>query len=133
RPPTIPGYSVTPFASVPYARGVTFDTAGNLLSLDPHTGIVYSITPAGQSSILADLPDFTAGYIGPTFDSVSGNVFVSSYLNQSGNQILRIAPDGSVSVFASGIPAPTSMTTDAAGNLYVSSYTCPASVYKVTP
>jgi len=131
--PTVPGFSVAPFASVPYARGVTFDSNGNLFSLDPHTGTVYSITPSGQSGILADLPDVVAGYIGPTFDPVSGNVFVSRYLNQSGNDIVRIEPNGAVSVFASGIPAPTSMTTDAAGNLYVSSYKCPASVYKVTP
>lgn len=131
--PTIPGFSVTPFASVAHARGVTFDSAGNLLSLDPYTGIVYTITPAGQSSILADLPDAVAGYIGPFFDPVSGNVFVSRYLNQLGNDIVQITPNGTVSVFASGIPAPNNITTDAAGNLYVSSYKCPASVYKVSP
>jgi sugar lactone lactonase YvrE len=112
---------------------VVFDTAGNLLTLGVHAGIVYSIDPAGQKHVLADLPDFTAGYAGPAFDPVSGNVFVSRYLNQSGNEVLRIAPDGSVSVFASGIPVPLSMTTDASGNLYVTSYACPASVYKVTP
>ena len=131
--PTIPGYTVTPFASVWHTRGVTFDNAGNLLTLDLDAGIVYSIDPAGQKRVVADLPDFTAGYAGPAFDQVSGNVFVSRYLNQSGNEILRIAPDGSVSVFASGIPVPLSMTTDAAGNLYVTSYACPASIYKVTP
>jgi sugar lactone lactonase YvrE len=131
--PSIPGYIVTPFASVPYTRGVVFDTAGNLLTLGVQAGTVYSIDPAGQKRVLADLPDVTAGYAGPAFDPVSGNVYVSRYLNQSGHEILRIAPDGSVSVFASGIPVPLSLTTDAVGNLYVTSYACPASVYKVTP
>jgi hypothetical protein len=131
--PTMTGFSVTPFATVSRARGTAFDSAGNLLTLDPDAGIVYSINTSGQMRVLADLPDFVAGYVGPAFEQISGNVFVSQYMNQSGNEVLRIAPDGAVSVFALGIPAPTSMTTDASGDLYVSSYACPASVYKVTP
>jgi sugar lactone lactonase YvrE len=131
--PTIPGYTVTPFASVPHARGVAFDTTGNLLTLDPDAGIVYSIDPAGQKRVVADLPNFIAGYIGPAFDEVSGNIFVSNYLKGSGNEVLRIAPNGSVSVFASGIPAPQGITTNPSGNLYVGSYTCPGSVYNATP
>ena len=130
--PYIPGFTVTTFANIPYARGVIFDTAGNLLTLNPHTGTVYSIEPNGQVHIAADLPDVTAGYAGPGFDPISGNIYVSSYLNQSGNQILKITPGGDVSVFATGIPAPTNMTTDGIGNLYVASYACPASIYKVT-
>ncbi|MFL5804443.1 MAG: hypothetical protein ACJ8CR_22205 [Roseiflexaceae bacterium] len=131
--PSIPGYTVTPFADVGYARGVVFDNAGNLLTLNVHTGVVYAIDPAGQKEVVADLPDYIAGYAGPAFDPISGNIFVSQYFNQSGDKVLRIAPDGTVSVYASGIPVPLSMTTDAAGNLYVASYKCPGAVYKVTP
>src|SRR5690349_861743 len=66
--------TVVPFAAVPRARSVTIDGDGNLFSLDRDLGTIYKITLVGQVSVIADLPDLDAGYIGPIFDPASGNL-----------------------------------------------------------
>src|SRR6478672_8023661 len=62
--------TIVPFADVPQTRGVTIDAAGNLFSIGVDSGTIYKITPAGQVSIIADLPDISGGYVGPVFDPV---------------------------------------------------------------
>jgi sugar lactone lactonase YvrE len=125
--------TITPVANIPHARGITIDTVGNLYSLDRDTGTVYKITPAGQVSILADFPDMDTGYIGPVFEPVSGNIFIGKLALGSGNEVFKITPAGAVSLFVSGIAAPSGLAADGQGNLFVTSYTCPAgAVYKVT-
>jgi sugar lactone lactonase YvrE len=124
--------SIVPVANIPRPRGVTIDAAGNLFAMDRSAGTVYKITPAGQVSTLADLPDSTDGYVGPIFDSASGNLFISKYGLGTGNQVFRVTLAGVVSVFVTGIAAPASLAADGQGNLFVSSFACPGSVYKVT-
>jgi len=46
----------------------------------------------------------------------TGNLFVSQY---QGDTVRRIAPDGTVSVFANGFNTPNGLAVDAAGNVYV--------------
>jgi sugar lactone lactonase YvrE len=112
---------------------VTIDAAGNLFSIDRDAGTVYKITPAGQVSTIADLPDMDGGYIGPLFDPASGNLFVNRFALGSGNEVLKITPAGAVSVFAAGIAGPSGLATDGQGNLFVTSYTCPGGVvYKIS-
>jgi NHL repeat len=93
---------------------------------------VYKITPAGQVSTIVDLPDGDEGYVGPIFDPVSGNLLVSRDMNRTGNEILQITPAGAVSVFASQIPRPVGLITDGQGTVFVSNYSCPGTVTKVT-
>ncbi|MCM3902702.1 MAG: hypothetical protein ND866_13435 [Pyrinomonadaceae bacterium] len=134
--PIIPGYTVTPFASIALPRGVTFDSStGNLFTMDRDAGTVFQIAPTGAISTVTDLPDLSVGYVGPHFDPVSGNLFVSEFDSHAGSTVLQITTDGVVSVFASGIPSPHGLTTDSGGNLFVSSFThlCPGSIFKVTP
>src|SRR3954451_18472716 len=71
--------TIVPVANISQARGVTIDAAGNLYSLGVDSGIVYKITPTGQVSILANLPDISGGYVGPVFDPTSGNLFIGKY------------------------------------------------------
>jgi dienelactone hydrolase len=98
---------------------VKLDAAGNTYVADPILNHVVKFDGSGQ------MTDITAGssVLFPTALAVDplGNVFVSSYLN---DQILRIAPDGSYSVFADGadgIYRPFGLTIDSMGNVYVAS------------
>ncbi len=131
--PALAAPTIVPFAAVPQARGVTIDTAGNLFSISRDTGIVYKITPAGQISTIADLPDISGGYVGPIFDPASGNLFVSRYALGDGHEVLKITLAGVVSVFATGIEGPSGLAADGHGNLFVISFTCPGGAgYKIT-
>src|SRR5436190_446742 len=79
--------TIVPFATVPQARGVTIDAAGNLFSISRSTGIVYKITSTGQISMIVDLPDGDEGYVGPIVDPTTGNLFVSRYMHRTGTEI----------------------------------------------
>lgn len=128
-----PGFTVTTFASgIVGARDASTDNAGNVYTVERDQGRVFKISPTGVVSLVVDLPDLFNGYIG-YFDPVSGNVFVSRFAHFAGTDVLKITPAGVVSVFASGIPLPSGLTSDAAGFLYVSSFTTPGQVFKLTP
>lgn len=131
--PTIPGYTVTPFAGIQRPRGVSFNAAGDLFTMDRDSGTIFRITPDGAVSVVADLPDILAGYVGPLFDPVSGNLFVSRFAVYTGNEVLRITPAGNVDVYATGILPPGGLTSDPAGNLYVSQFEDGGQVFKITP
>jgi sugar lactone lactonase YvrE len=131
---SVPGFTVTTFATgIAGARGVSTDNAGNVYTMGRDDGRVYKISSTGVVSLVADLPDLFSGYIGPHFEPVSGKLFVGRHAASSGTEVLQITSAGVVSVFASGIPAPSGITSDAAGNLYVSTFTFPGYIYKVTP
>jgi len=57
------------------ARGVSTDAAGNVYTMGRDDGKVYKISPTGAVTVIVDLPD--GSYVGPYFDRVSGNLFVS--------------------------------------------------------
>jgi hypothetical protein len=124
--------TIVPFANVPQARGVTIDAAGNFYSLGVSSGIVYKITPSGQVSTIADLPDIAEGYVGPVFDPASGNLFVGKYASGNSNEVLKITLAGAVSVFAL-VQSPSGLAADGQGNLFVTSYVCPGGeLYKIS-
>jgi sugar lactone lactonase YvrE len=122
--------------------GVTTDSAGNLYVADTGNDIIRKITPAGVVTTLAGMAGMTGSTDGTgaaaRFNAPqgiatdnAGNVYVAD----TGNDIIRkIAPGGEVTTLA-GMPgmtgstdgtgaaarfsAPSGVTTDSAGNLYV--------------
>ncbi|MCC7261084.1 MAG: tandem-95 repeat protein [Candidatus Latescibacteria bacterium] len=115
--PAVPGYVVSTFASgITGARGVSTDAAGNVYTMGRDDGRVIRISPTGSPTLVADLQDISAGYVGPYYDPVSGHLFVCLY---TGNQVLEIT--GGIASAAGSVASPTGVTSDANGDLYVSS------------
>jgi sugar lactone lactonase YvrE len=143
-------------SSIGQPEGLAVDKAGNLYIADDHENRVYQVTPGGTLSIFAGTGASGAVSTGPAtsepigqLDGVafdpSGNLYIVSYGNK---QVYKVAPDGTLSVFAgisgseaAGTPGPAASTsvgfpegvaTDRAGNVYIAddhnNY-----VYKVTP
>lgn len=101
-----PARRVSTFASLPVPSGLAFDGAGNLYAsdfgpdFDPGApGGVTKIAPDGtQTIVVSGLGDL----LGLAFDA-NGNLFAAGHGN---NVIYKITPDGSVSVFATGLDVP---------------------------
>ena len=111
-----PDGTVNPFLSnVPNATSLAFDKQGNLYISSRFEGCIYRATPQADVSIFAkDLGVPT----GIAFDQ-QGNLFVG---DRSG-RILRISPDGNVTVFAEVLESMVAfhLALDLEGNLLVSS------------
>ncbi len=130
---TVPGFTVTTFATdIVGARDASTDNAGNVYTTERDQGGVFKISPTGVLNTVAILPTLAFGYVG-YFEPVSGNVFVSRHAFGAGTTVLKVTPAGVVTVFASGIPSPAGLTSDATGNLYVSSFLAAGKVFKITP
>ncbi|HUO10249.1 MAG TPA: hypothetical protein VM008_18225 [Phycisphaerae bacterium] len=102
-----PGGSISTFTQtygIDDGGGLAFDPAGNLYFADTQYNLIQEFTPSGVGSVFAN-----TGLSRPTglaFDS-SGYLYVSNAYNDSvGNTIVRFSPDGSSSVFASGLSEP---------------------------
>ncbi len=106
--------------------GLAFDSSGNLFAADDgdQTGAnvnIYKFTPAGVRSIFAGPAAFVSGQFpeGLAVDS-SGNLFVSAPGSSSATTaILKFTPDGTESIFATGLNFPRGLAFDGAGNLFV--------------
>jgi len=131
-----------------YATGVVADQAGNIYVTDSHAETVRKITPNGIVTTIAGMPTVAGSTdgtgsaarfnypTGPALDA-SGNLFVADWAN---NTIRKVTPAGEVTTFAGSpdapiIPAnrdgvdgvgtaarfwaPSSVTFDASGNLWV--------------
>jgi NHL repeat len=109
--------------------GITVDASGNLYVADGSGAIrVISV----NNNMVSTLATFsaTAGSNAPPSDvaiDATGNVYAALPV---GNEILKISPAGTVSVFNPGINQPVTMDIDASGNLYVGSG---AGFEKITP
>jgi sugar lactone lactonase YvrE len=99
-------------------EGVTVDIDGSLivaetatnrvLRIDPGTGVATDLIPPGT----AIMPDNVL------YDPFTGEIFVGE--DQFPGRIFRVAPDGSWSVFASGLASPQGMFFAPDGRLFVS-------------
>src|SRR5258708_7236662 len=89
--------------------------AGAFYETNYLSNTVEVFSPRGANLGVLAMPAFPTGL---TFDK-AGNLYVSSD-DQSGYSIQKIAPDGTVSVFANtGLKGPHALAFDKLGNLYV--------------
>jgi sugar lactone lactonase YvrE len=135
----LPDGTVAAFGTVPgQAFGVAVDSAGNVFAAsagDDRT--IYKFTPAGVRSVFADSTNFTGtqGPIGLMFDS-SGNLFATASDSPGNGEILKFAPGGTKTVFATGLTNnPRGLAFDSSGNLFVAEVPAGATgdILKFTP
>jgi hypothetical protein len=102
--------------------GLAFDSSGNLFASDDVFVTIYKFTPEGVRSIFVGSEAFTSTQwpIVLAFDG-SSNLFVSTADNVPGDgAILKFAPDGTKTTFATGLSdEPRGLTFDDVGNLFV--------------
>jgi hypothetical protein len=97
---------------------------GNLYTVNPNGGQMVELVPQqAQFREIADLSS-SQGWVGPTGITYhNGNFYVvtlgSFPMHQGAEKVLKIAPDGTVSVYATGLTAAVSLAFDPTGKLYV--------------
>lgn len=128
----VPGYAILKFSpdgtssvfttsdlQAPHA--LTFDREGNLYVLNTQDSSILKLAPDGAGEI------FVTGLVHPAdliFDA-DGNLFVTNAYGgpASTGSVSKIAPDGSISVFAeTGFRTAYGLAIDATGNIYVSNF-----------
>src|SRR5262245_36806888 len=116
-----PGGRQSLFGSVPGdGCGLAFDTAGSLFAACGSCQGIYKFTPDGTASLFASTAGFPDAFpVGLAFDP-SGNLFVSAGpFVQGEDLILKFAPNGTGSIFVSGLYGPRGVAVDSSGNLFV--------------
>jgi len=116
------------------------DSSGNLYIADDNNNTVDKVTPTGTLSIFAGTG--TAGTVTPGPASSSklsnpigvavdsnGNVFIGE---QGNNEVDKVTPSGTLSVFKTGFSSPSDIAIDASNNLYVAD-DAHQEIAKVTP
>ncbi len=101
--------------------GLAFNTAGELFAGDIDEGTIFKFDQNGARSVFASNLN-NSPFFGPfdlAFDS-AGNLFATLVGFPGQGQILEFTPDGTQTVFASGLASPAGLAFDAAGNLFVS-------------
>jgi sugar lactone lactonase YvrE len=107
--------------------------AGDLYVGNFGTGTISQITPAGDISTYATIPQFA----GDSFNyeiafNHSGDIFVADPLGANGTgTVYEVAPGGSVSTFATGLGSLSGLAVDAANDVYVSDTS--GTITKITP
>ena len=135
----LPDRTVTAFGTVPsQAFGVAMDSSGNIYAASAGTArTIYKFTPAGARTVFVGPASFTSlqGPMGLVFDK-SGNLVASISDPQGNGEILKFAPDGTKTVFATGLTnGPRGMAYDSSGNLFVAEVpsTTTGDILKFTP
>jgi sugar lactone lactonase YvrE len=125
-----PDGTVSTFSSIGTPMGgLTFDSNGNLYGARSNDDIL-KFAANGSFSVYASFlpPDgIPNGPAGLAFDK-AGNLFVAL---RGANSILEVKPDGTSSVFATGLSAPFSLAFNSAGDLFVADQG--RGIMKVTP
>lgn len=107
--------------AINYPHALAFDSAGNLFV--GHGNGIAKIAPDGTITKFGG----TATSTGLAFDA-DGNLFaIADYAS-----VVKYAPDGSSTTFASGFSQAEDVKLDAAGNVFVSDYAA-GIIYKITP
>ena len=127
--PTVDGFVVTLFAEVDRPRSLTVDEAGNIYTVGTDTGKVFRIAQEPSDADgrripteVTSLGQLNSGYVGPHFNPTSRQLYVSKYNHGRGKEVLEVSLEGVFKVFANNIPKPAGLTSDAAGNVFVSSF-----------
>ena len=126
-------YTASAFATVGAGPvSMVFDSSGNLYTAnygdDSNAGTVSKVSPSGVVTTLYNggLGSHPAGVL---LDA-SGNLYVT---DTGHNDILRITPGGTVSVWANVGSRPWEIVSDSAGNLYTGNQSSDGNISKVTP
>jgi len=113
------------------ATGVAFDRDENLYVGD-RSGTIFKIARDRQIFVFATLEPSISAYhlaFGP-----GGNLFVTGPSTSSFDNVYKVGPHGSVSVFYRGLGRPQGLAFDAQGNLYVAaSLAGKRGIVKITP
>ncbi len=118
-----PGYTVETFTEYyptsTHSYSMTFDNAGYLYLSHPYDDLICRVERDGTISEFADLGNTTSGV-----EWTGGTVFGDYIYATSMYSLVRIAPDGATSPFATGFPAASEVAVDTTGAyggyLYVS-------------
>ncbi len=116
-------YRITPFKEAqPFARslgvatGIAFDAADTMYVGD-RTGTIYKVNGIGEETAWAQLEPSVSAYhlaVGPDEALYVAGPTVASF-----DSIMRVNPDGEVSLFYRGLGRPQGLAFDAGGNLCV--------------
>ena len=129
-----PQGAVSIFASGFYGPvGLAFDSKENLYVSNYSSGIINKVSPLGEVSVFASIPNSPASRIQYLAFDKDGNLYVPSY---GLNKIYKIKPDGQFSVFAgTGVKGgldgradsaqfngPNSIAITSSGDFYISEF-----------
>lgn len=116
-------YRITPFKeAVPFARslgvatGIAFDSDDTMYVGD-RTGTIYKVNGIGEETAWVQLEPSVSAYhlaVGPDKALYVAGPTVASF-----DSVMRVAPDGSVSIFYKGLGRPQGLALDPEGNLLV--------------
>jgi len=113
------------------ATGIAFDRHQNLYVGD-RSGTIFKIAPDRQIFVFATLEPSVSAY--HLAISPSGDLFVTGPTTSSFDNVYRIDPHGSVSVFYRGLGRPQGLAFDVEGNMYVAaSMAGKRGIVKITP
>ena len=103
-------------------RGLAFDSSGNLFVADRGNNIIIKIQISGGSGIGTIYTPYFTGLNGPMDIAVDSfnNLYIA---NSFENNIIKVIPDGTASIFCSGLNNPTTLLFNKKDNiLYVANY-----------
>ena len=131
-------YRVTPFKQAEaYARdlgvatGIAFDSHGKMFVGD-RSGTIFHVNEIGEPDVFASLEPSMAAYhlaFGP-----DGALYVTGPMASSFDSVYRIAADGTVTNYFTGLGRPQGLAFDADSNLFVvASHRGRRGVYRITP